>query len=195
MKLYFAPRTRATRPRWLLEELGVPYELVRVEPGNPAPELRTLHPFGEVPVLVDEAVTLFESASICLYLADLYPEKRLAPASGTPERGAYYQWLLFAERTLEPVALELRRGAQLPETERAQVFEQHRARLDEVLEVIDRALEGREVLVGGSFTAADLVMASILHILNHLGALESRPRLSDYVKRHTARPALRSAMS
>jgi len=195
MKLYFAPRTRATRPRWLLEELGVPYELVRVEPGNPAPELRTPHPFGEVPVLVDGAVTLFESAAICLYLADRYPEKQLAPASGTPERGAYYQWLLFAERTLEPVALELRHGAQLPETERARVFEQHRARLDEVLGVIDRALEGREVLVGGSFTAADLVMASILHILNHLGALESRPRLGDYVKRHTARPALRNAMS
>jgi glutathione S-transferase len=55
------------------------------------------------------------------------------------------------------VALEFRRGAQLPETERAQVFEQHRARLDEVLEVIDRALKGREVLVGGSFTAADLL--------------------------------------
>ncbi|MBM7115089.1 glutathione S-transferase family protein [Archangium primigenium] len=187
MKLYFAPRTRATRPRWLLEELKIPYELVRVDPAQPPPELQTLNPFGEVPVLVDDSVTLFESASICLYLADRHPEKGLAPAPHAPERGAYYQWLLFAERTLEPLALELRRGGPLAEPERK--------RLDDVLTVVERALGDREVLVGSAFTAADLVMASLLHMLVHAGALESRPRLVDYVKRHTSRPALRSAMS
>jgi glutathione S-transferase len=82
MKLYFAPRTRAVRPRWLLEELGVPYELVKLDPSkqeNKTPAFLALHPFGEIPVLVDGDVTLFESAAICLYLADRFPEKNLAP--------------------------------------------------------------------------------------------------------------------
>ncbi len=101
MQLYFAPRTRASRPRWLLEELEVPYELVKLDLSKQesrTPAYVALHPFGEVPVLVDGDVTLFESSAICLYLADRFPEKRLAPSLGSPDRGPYLQWMLFAER-------------------------------------------------------------------------------------------------
>src|SRR5688572_28976588 len=117
MKLYFAPRTRSVRPRWLLEELGVPYELVRLD--LPKQEGRTaahlaLHPFGEVPVLVDGDVTLFEPTAICIYLADRFPEKRLAPPPGSPDRGPYLQWLLFAEVTLDPLVIEHSFNAQRP---------------------------------------------------------------------------------
>jgi glutathione S-transferase len=201
MKLYFAPRTRATRPRWLLEELGEPYELVRLDLSkreNETPAYRAVHPLGDVPALVDGEVTLFESAAICLYLADRFPEKQLAPPPGSAERGPYYQWLLFAEASLEPVVMVFHRHAQLPEEQKAtghEEFARHRTRLNEVLAIIDARLEGREYLVGGHFTAADIVMASILHLASHLQLLGEHPRLVEYVKRHTQRPAVRRAVS
>ena len=108
LKLYFAPRTRATRPRWLLEELGVPYELVELDMSKQEhkqlPYLR-IHPLGRVPALADGDQVIFESAAICMYLADKFPEKKLAPAVGTPERGQYYQWMVYAGATLEPEVL------------------------------------------------------------------------------------------
>jgi glutathione S-transferase len=197
MKLYFAPRTRATRHRWLLEELEVPYELLKLDLSkqeNRTPAYLALHPFGEVPVLVDGDVTLFESSAICLYLADRFPERHLAPPPGSPERGPYLQWVLFAEVTLEPVVLEHYRNAQLPEEQKTNLAKQH-ARLDEVLTVIDTRLGGREFAVGNSFTSADLVMASILHLANTLKLLERHPRLIDYVIRHTKRPATMRAVA
>src|SRR3954471_7487732 len=75
MQLYFAPRTRSARPRWLLEELEVPYELVRVDLSKQehrTPEHLALHPFGEVPVLVDGDLTLFDTSAMVLYLADRF---------------------------------------------------------------------------------------------------------------------------
>ena len=84
------------------------------------------------------ATTLFESSAICLYLADRFAEKRLAPPVGSPDREPYLQWLLFAEVTLEPVMLEHYRSAQLTEDKKPA-----RARLDEVLAVIDTRLSGR----------------------------------------------------
>jgi glutathione S-transferase len=197
MKLYFAPRTRAVRPRWLLEELEVPYELVRLDLSkqeNRTPAHLALHPFGEVPVLIDGDVTLFESPAICLYLADRFPEKRLAPPLGSPDRGPYLQWLLFAEAALDPLVLELSRDAQLPQAEKADLTKQQ-ARIGEVLAVIDGRLGGREFLAGGSFTAADVVMASILHWAHTMKLLDGRPRLFDYMMRHAGRPATRRAVS
>jgi glutathione S-transferase len=197
LKLYFAPRTRAFRPRWLLEELEVPYELVKVDfskqEGRTAAYL-ALHPFGEVPVLVDGDVTLFESSAICLYLADRFPEKQLAPPPGAPDRGPYLQWMLFAEVRLEPVVLDHYRNAQLPNEKRVDLSEQH-TRLEEVLTVIETRLGGREYVASGSFTAADLVMASILHLANTMKLLEGHPRLIDYVIRMTRRPATMRAVS
>ncbi|MCY1032740.1 glutathione S-transferase family protein [Corallococcus sp. BB11-1] len=196
MKLYFAPRTRATRHRWLLEELDVPYELLKVDLSTQ--ENRTaylaLHPFGEVPVLVDGDVTLFESSAIFLHLADRFPEKHLAPPPGSPERGPYLQWVLFAEVTLDPLVMEHHRNEQLPAEQRTNLAQQ-RARLDEVLTVIDLQLGGREFAVGKAFTAADLLLASILHLANTLKLLEKHPRLTDYVMRHTLRPATRRAVA
>lgn len=197
MKLYFAPRTRAMRPRWLLEELEVPYELVKLDLSkqeNRTPDYLALHPFGEVPVLVDGDVTLFDSPAICLYLADRFPEKRLAPPPASSERGPYLQWLLLAEVTLEPLVLEQYRNTQLPDENRADLSKQL-VRLDEVLAVIDTRLGGREFVAGASFTAADLVLASILHLANTVKLLDRHPRLVDYVLRQTRRPATRRAVS
>ena len=93
MKLYFAPRTRATRPRWMLEELGHPYTIIHVDldaKENREPGYLRVHPLGRVPVLVDGDVTIFESIAICMYLADKYLERGLAPLVSSPLRGPYF---------------------------------------------------------------------------------------------------------
>ncbi|WP_375767002.1 glutathione S-transferase family protein [Archangium gephyra] len=202
MKLYFAPRTRAVRPRWLLEELGVPYELVRLDltrQENNTPEYLAVHPLGELPALVDGEVTLLESLAICLYLADRFPEKQLAPPLGSAERGSYYHWMAFAEMSLDSVVMAFYWHAQLPEEKKASAhaneeLARHGTRLKAVLDFIDRGLGGREFLVGGAFTAADVVMASILHLANTLKLLDGHPRLVEYTRRHAQRPAVRRAV-
>ena len=202
MKLYFAPRTRATRARWLLEELGVPYELVRLELAkqeNSTPEYLAVHPLGELPALVDGDVTLLESLAICLYLADRFPEKQLAPPMGSAERGSYYHWMTFAEGSLDSVVMAFYWHAQLPEEKKASAHAneelvRHRTRLKAVLDFIDKGLGGKEFLVGGAFTAADVVTASILHLANTMKLLDGHPRLVEYVMRHSQRPAVRRAI-
>jgi glutathione S-transferase len=194
MKLYFAPRTRAIRPRWLLEELGVPYELVKLDLArqeNTTPAYLAVHPLGDLPALVDGEVTLLESLAICLHLADRFPEKHLAPLVGSAERGPYYQWMVFAEVTLDQVVMAFYNASAHSKDELAK----HGTRLTAVLDVINAGLGSREFLVGGAFTAADLVTASILHLANTLKLLDGHPRLVEYVKRHTQRPAVRRALS
>lgn len=197
MKLYFVPRTRATRPRWMLEELGVPYDMVQLDPAkaeNRTPEYLAVHPLGHVPALVDGDVTLFESAAICLYLADKFPEKRLAPPLGSTERGHYFQWIVFAMVTVEPVVLDFYKESKLPESQRnPETTAANQKRMREVLEVVDAALGGREFLVGGHFTAADVVMASVLNFANMFKLLDGHPRLVTYVKTQTHRPAAQRA--
>jgi len=203
MKLYFAPRTRSSRPRWLLEELEVPYEIIRLDLSkqeNQTPGYLAVSPLGEVPALVDGELTLLEPSAICLHLADRFPEKQLAPPPGSAERGAYYQWLLFAEATLAPVVMALYEHAQLPEEQNSAAHAQealakHHARLSALLDVVDDEIEGRDFLAAGHFTAADLVMASILHLANHLKLLEDRPRLVKYIYLHCQRPACGRAVS
>ena len=115
VKLYFAPRTRATRARWLLEELEISYELVKLDLSkqeNRRPEYLAVSPLGEVPALVDGDLTLLEPSAIALHLADRFPERQLAPPPGSAARGGYYQWLLFTESTLAPVVMKIHEQAQ-----------------------------------------------------------------------------------
>ncbi|WP_342373749.1 glutathione S-transferase family protein [Myxococcus stipitatus] len=192
MKLYFAPRTRATRARWLLEELEVPYELVTLDLArqeNTTPEYLSVHPLGELPALVDGDLTLLDSLSICLHVADRFPQKHLAPPPGSTDRGRYYQGMVFAETRLEPAVMEVYESPQ-------RAFDANtRRHLTGVLDVLDKALGTREVLVGETFTAADVVTASLLHLANTLKLLDEHPRLVAYVRRHTQRPAVRRAVS
>ncbi|AGC45316.1 glutathione S-transferase [Myxococcus stipitatus DSM 14675] len=192
MKLYFAPRTRATRARWLLEELEVPYELVTLDLArqeNTTPEYLSVHPQGEVPALVDGHLTLLDSLSICLHLADRFPEKHLAPPPGSSDRGRYYQGMVFAETRLEPAVMELYKNPQRA----SDVSMRHP--LAVLLDIVDKALGTRDVLVGNTFTAADVLTASLLHLANTLMLLDAHPRLVAYVRRHTQRPAVRRAVS
>ena len=142
LKLYYIPQTRATRPRWLLEELGVPHELVRLPRSldeRKATDYVRIHPHARVPALVDGDMTMFESAAICLYLADKFPEKGLAPAVGTPERGPYLQWMVYSMVTLEPpIAQIYRHTSALAEAQRIpSLVEEGRATFTDVARVLE----------------------------------------------------------
>ena len=105
IKLFYIPQTRSGRVRWCLEELGVPYELVRLEfSDRKTPEHLARHPLGRVPVIEDEEGCVFESAGICLALADQHPEGGLMPPAASPARARAYQWTLFGMTELEPPA-------------------------------------------------------------------------------------------
>lgn len=196
MKLYFAPQTRATRPRWMLEELEIPYELVRLDlkkGEHKTPEYLKIHPLGAVPALVDGETTLIESAAILMYLADKFPEKGLAPAVGSPERGHYYQWMLYTMVNLEPPVLDVfQHTVMLPEGERKpEVVDAARAKWEKVMAPVEATLEGKTWLLGEQFTAADVLLGSITTWANFMGLLAGFPNVIAYNTRVSARPGFR----
>lgn len=200
MKLYFAPQTRATRPRWLLEELGVPYELVNVdlEKGEhrQIPYLR-VHPLGKVPVLVDGDVTVFESIAICMYIADKFIEKKLAPALGTPERAQYYQWMLYAASTLEPAIAEYGNHTQyLPEEKRnPEIAAQAKERALAAIKVVEHAMLGKMYLIGEKFGAADVVLGSVMRWADSMKLLQGAPDLASWLYELKSHAAFKKAMA
>jgi glutathione S-transferase len=198
MKLYYAPQTRSIRPRWLLEEIGAPYELVTMSlksGDHKKPAYLKVHPHGVVPALEDGDVKLFESGAICAYLADKFPDKKLAPAPGTKERGYYYQWLFYAMATMEPPVLRVfLNTVMLPEAQRKpSEVEEGKKQWAEVAKVLSAALEGKEYLVGNQFSAADIMVGSIAGWSSFMGLLEGFPVLQEYAGRLSARPAFQRA--
>jgi len=198
MKLYYVPQTRSSRPRWLLEELGVPYDIVRLDIAardNRKAEYLALNPLGHVPTLVDGEVVIYESLAICLYLADRFPDKMLAPPPGAPERGAYLQWTVFAVATIERTIEQLYdHTARLEEADRQpRLAVAARTRFAEVAAVVDAALGERDVLVGDRFSGADVLMASVLGWGRLFGLLGDHPRLEAYARRCFGRPAAKRA--
>jgi len=194
MKLYYYPRTRATRPHWIFEELGVPYETEAVDlmkGEHKLPNYTKVHPLGRVPALEDNGFIMFESAAIVMQLADKYPEKGLAPAVGTNERAEYYQWILCAMTEAEPpLVTMLMHTMFLPEAQRSPaVIEEAAKRFKPVADVIDERMKGRQYIVGNTFTAADVVMGGVLAFAGFLKQLEGHPGLQEYLKRLMERPA------
>jgi glutathione S-transferase len=200
MKLYHSPRSRSVRPRWLLEELGVPYELVTLDLSKEeqkAPAYLKLHPHGAVPALTDGDVTIFESAAICAYLADKFPDKHLAPPVSSPARGLYYQWMFYSMATLEPPVLQVfMNTVMLPEAQRsAAAAEEGRKKCAEIATVLERAIAGKAFLLGEQFSAADVMIGSTLGWGKFLGVLQGHLQLEAYVDRLSARPAFQRAQA
>jgi glutathione S-transferase len=200
LKLYHSPQSRSVRPLWLLEEIGAPYELVKLDFSkneHKTPEYLKIHPHGAVPALVDDEVTIFESAAICAYLADKFPDKHLAPPVGTPARALYYQWMVYAMATLEPPVIQVfLNTVMLPEEQRsAKLAEDGRRTGAEVTRVLEAALDGKEFLLGRQFSAADVMIGSTLGWAQFMGLLNDRPNLEAYVKRLAERPAYQRAQS
>jgi glutathione S-transferase len=198
LKLYHSAQSRSVRPRWLLEEIGAPYELVRVDLAkqeNKTPQYKQIHPHGVVPALVDGDLTLMESGAICAYLADKFPAARLAPAVGTPERARYYQWMFYTIGTLEPPLLQVfLNTVSLPEAQRsAAAAADGRAKFGESADVIGRNLGDKPFLLGDQFSAADVMVGSTVVWAQLLGLLNDWPLLLDYANRLSARPAFQRA--
>lgn len=198
IKLYHAPMTRSIRIYWLLEELGLPYEL-SIVPFTPAKlPFAQPSPYGKIPAIEDGEVVMFESGAILEYILERYGEGRLAPKPGTPERAAFLQWVHFAEATcLPPLGDVIRHTLFKPEAERIPVVvEEGRARAAAAFAVVERALEGGDYLLGREFSGADIMMGLTLLIARRVKVLDERfPRLQAYLARLEARPALRKALS
>src|SRR5262245_55305721 len=105
MKLYYNPKSRAAIAKWMLDECGADYEIVPIDftkREHKTPEFLKINPAGKLPALVDDEVKIFENAAICLYLGDKFPEAKLAPQIGAPERGRYLSLMVYSTSQLEP---------------------------------------------------------------------------------------------
>jgi glutathione S-transferase len=185
----------------MLEEIGAPYELKRLnlQAGEQKkPEYLAINPNGAVPALVDGDLKLFESAAICQYLADKFPDKRLAPPVGSPDRGRYYQWIHFAMSGLEPPAVNIFLHTMIkPEADRLPaVVSESRAQLKAALKVLEGALPGKRFLVGDGLTAADVMIGSTLAWAQMMGMLgDDLPASTAYLGQLAARPAFQRTMA
>ena len=185
LTFYTNPMSRGQIARWMLEETGLPYEEVLLDYGTTmkAPEYLAINPMGKVPALRHGDTVVTESAAICLYLADLVPEKRLAPPPGSPERGPYYRWILFLAGPLEAVLTARHAGALAPPTSAGYGAE------GDVVRVLEQAVSGKTHLAGDRFTAADLFMTAYLSFYMQFGMLERRPAFEAFCAHHLHRPA------
>lgn len=197
----FAYGDRSGRIRWLFEELGIPYEdhfLSWDRQEQRSTEYLSINPMGRVPTVTFDGGVLYESAAICLTFADLYPAKGLAPAVGSPARAAYYQWISFASSTLEPIIEKIWRLNK--DQGKDQSKSQNKIQLDaeaafEELKaasiVLESALSGRNYLVGGEFSAADIMIGGLMNWGDAL--LKTSPVFKVYFDRLKARPACKRA--
>ena len=198
IKLYHAQLTRSVRIVWLLEELGIPYELATVAFKPPRNAYEQDTPTGKFPVIEDGALVMFESGAILEYLIEKYGNGRLAPAVGSPDRGPYLQWVHFAEATAFPPIGDIARHTMfLPEAERlAQVAEDGRQRARLTLGVLERALAGKDYLVGKELSGADIMMGYFLMAARMLGLVGAdHPNVNAYWERLAARPGFQKALS
>lgn len=192
IELFYTPHTRSTRPRWVLEELSLPYRLHPVELF--AGERNPAHPLGSVPAVNIDGEIMIESAAICHRLADCEPKKRLAPAMNEPMRARYEQWMFFVPATLEPPAFDILMHTQiLPEKKRiAAIVPFSTRRYQKILRMLAKELDHGGYLLGEQFSCADIMLGTTLTWLP--GLLEQHPSLSVYTQRVTARPAYQRAI-
>ena len=187
MKLYYAPQTRSTRATWMLGECGADYdlEIINVRAGGgSAPEFRKISPMGKTPVLVDDGAVMADSVALCLYLADKFPEAKLAPPIGDPRRGAYYHWMVFHGSSLEPAFIQ-----------KAVKWESDQTGMigwgspERVFDTLKAAIPADGYLLGDEFSAADLLIGGTLAFLKPSGLFELWPDAEAYIERCTTRPA------
>ncbi len=199
IRLYYAPRTRAVRVRWLLEELGLPYELVRVAFRVPSGGFFVqATPSGKVPVIQDDGVTIGESGAILEYIVDRYGEGRLAPPVDSAARGLYLQWLHFAEGTASiPLSTILWHTLYKGDADEfPTVVGDARDRAHSTLMVVERALAASDHLPGPDFSAADIQLHFTIAAARVMGVLDDRyPNLQMYLSRLESRPAFQRAVS
>ena len=195
--VYSAPDTRALRVIWVLEEIGVKAEIKSMPypPRKHAPDYAAVNPTGLVPLLIDGDVRLGESMAICDYLATKHGSPLMVPPND-PERPQFLQWLWYGESTLmTPLSrLNVVRQVERKGPEVDAILAGARDSVVERLKVLEQRLDGRDFLVAGRLTLADISVSYPLHLVGLLGIDNLLgPRASAYRERLRSRPAYRRA--
>jgi len=185
---YTNPMSRGRIIRWMLEEVGQPYETVVLDYATTmkGAEYLAINPMGKVPAIKHGGAVITEAAAICAYLADAFPKANLAPPSGSKERGPYYRWLFYGAGPVEAMASNHALGVQVPDDKRGMVGYGSR---EQVIDTLDKALQGREYLAGDRFTAADLYVGAQIGWGLQFGTIDKRPAFEEYTGRLLSRPA------
>jgi glutathione S-transferase len=193
IKFYWCPNTRAARIAWFLEELGEPFEPVKIDIRDADaprdPDFAKASPMGKVPAISIGDAHLSDSAAIALYLADRFPEAVLAPALHDPSRAQYLYWMVFTPGFIEPAMAE-----------RLMKFPTNKAQLawgdyPSVVATVETGLSDKEWLLGDTFCAADVLVGSIVNFMKMFGAMDENPILEAYLERCLARPAFQRAIA
>jgi glutathione S-transferase len=189
---YTNPMSRGRIIRWMLEEVGEPYETVVLDYASTmkGPDYLAINPMGKVPAITHGDVVVTECAAICAYLADAFPQKGLAPAPTEKLRGPYYRWLFFAAGPLEAAASNKAMGWELPQDKEAMAGYGSLARVANVLE---GAVSKGPYILGERFSAADVYVGSHIGWGMQFGTLEKRPAFEAYFGRLAQRPAAQRA--
>ncbi|KQP91803.1 glutathione S-transferase [Methylobacterium sp. Leaf117] len=191
--LYHAPQTRSSGVRILLEELGAPHRLevidLRSGQGRDAAYLR-INPLGKVPALRHGEALITEQAAIYLYLADLFPERGLAPPIGDPLRGPYLRWMVFHGSSFEPAVVD--RALQREAGPRAM---SPYGDFDAVLKSVVDALSSGPWLLGERHSAADVLWGATLGWTTRFKLVPEEPAIMAYLARVAARPAVLKMMA
>ena len=183
------PFTRAANVVWMLEEVGVDYQLryVDVMAGeHKRPEFLALNPMGKLPTIEDGDLVVTESAAIGLYLADRYAPGTLAPALDDPRRGTYFRWSLFAPSVIEPGSAGKSSGWEYKESRVGW------GNYECMLTAMESAIAS-PYLLGEQFTMADVIFGGTLRFMLQFDMLDKRPVFTEYVERLSARPASKRA--
>ncbi|HEX2135085.1 MAG TPA: glutathione S-transferase family protein [Microvirga sp.] len=185
---YTNPMSRGRIVRWMLEEIGRPYrtELLDYATTMKAPDYLAVNPMGKVPAIRHGDTVVTETAAICAYLADVFPEAGLAPPPGDRSRGPYYRWMFFAPGPLEAAATNKAFGFEVPQERRGMAGYGSYA---DVMNVLEQAVSGGDYLASDRFTAADVYVGSHIGWGMMFGTIEKRAAFERYWDRIRTRPA------
>jgi glutathione S-transferase len=185
---YTNPRSRGRIVRWMLEELGQPYRTEVLDYGSTmkTPNYLAINPMGKVPTVTHGDAVVTECAAICAYLADAFPQAKLAPPHGDRLRAPYYRWLFFTAGPVEAAVSHKAVGFNAP-PEREPMLGY--GSVERALRTLETAVSQSDYLVGDSFTAADVYVGSHLTFGMLFGTIDRRPAFERYVAGLSARPA------
>jgi glutathione S-transferase len=189
---YTHPQSRGRVVRWMLEETGASYETVVLGYADAmkAPDYLAINPLGKVPTIKHGDVVVTETAAICAYLADAFPQAGLAPPQGSRQRGTYYRWLFYAAGPVE--AAVTNKALKVEVSEEQQRFVGY-GNFDAAIDNLENALRPGPYICGEAFTAADLYVGSQIGYGMLFGSIDKRPIFEDYFARIQARPAAKRA--
>ena len=187
---YTNPMSRGQTIRWMLEEVGEPYdtEILDYESTMKTEPYLSTNPMGKVPAIAHQGKVVTEVAAICCYLADAFPQAGLAPEPS--DCADYYRWIFFTSGPIE-AAFSNKAAGWEPTPERQRMFGY--GNYDLAIATLEKALTGRNYIAADCFTAADLFVAANINFMLAFKLLEPRPVFTDYAARMTDRDAYRRA--